>query len=340
MKFTFAISNAASGLDLAAQMCLFEKGDEVIIPAHTYTASAYPFIKHGAKISWADIDLETRVVNLESVMAAYSNKTKAIVIVHLYGFGVDIEPIINFAKERNLLVIEDVAQAMGVQIGSKFAGSFGDISVFSFHSHKNITTLGEGGMICCNDKRYGEILPMLRHNGHSSYAEERENYWLPAMGNLELPVLDGRALFPSNYCLGEVECAIGAKLIDRVDSINTEKRSKAINFIDELNKYEELNFHRVETNRHNYHLLAARVIGINRNNLIKKLSVDYGIQCATQYMPLYRYPFYKSLGYGESQAINSNKFYDQMISFPFHSAIAESDIHYIIESVKSVLDNE
>ena len=85
----FALSNAASALDLVAQLCQFNDGDEIIIPAHTYIASAYPFIKHGAKIVWCDIDPSTRVISLETIKKIFTKKTKAILAVHLYGFCVD-----------------------------------------------------------------------------------------------------------------------------------------------------------------------------------------------------------------------------------------------------------
>ena len=104
VKNSFVLNSAASGLELSAQLCQFKSGDEVIIPAHTYTASAYPFIKKGAKVIWADIDLTTRVVSAETIEACISSKTKAIVVVHLYGYGADMPEILALAKKKNLIV--------------------------------------------------------------------------------------------------------------------------------------------------------------------------------------------------------------------------------------------
>ena len=147
----FALNNATAALDLSAQLCQFKPGDEVIIPGHTFTASAYPFLKKGAKIAWADIDLETRVVTAEAIERCITQNTKAIVVVHLYGYGADMPAIMQLANKHNLLVIEDTAQALGVEIEGQMAGTFGDFGVFSFHSHKNMTTLGEGGMFTVKD---------------------------------------------------------------------------------------------------------------------------------------------------------------------------------------------
>jgi perosamine synthetase len=337
-KYAFAVCNATAALELAAQMCLFKEGDEIIAPSHTFTASVYPFIKKGAKVVWADIDLNTRVITLENIKKCITPKTKAIVAVHLYGFIIpEIEEIANFAKENGILLIEDAAQALGTSINGKKAGTFGDFGVFSFHSHKNITTLGEGGMLIVKDKKYADIIPMLRHNGHCDFSFEREDYWKPAMGNVDLPELNGEYLMPNNYCIGEVECALGTKLLDRIDEINAFKRKRAMRFIDELSEFDDLVFHRVNDERHNYHLLAAYVKNKKRDEIMKKLVYDKKIQCVVQYYPLNRYPLYKKLGFGNANCPNTDEFFDNMISFPFHHWMSDEDFEYMLESTKEVM---
>ena len=337
-KYAFSLNNATAALEMAAQMCLFGEGDEVIAPAHTFTSSVYPFIKKGAKVAWADIDLRTRVVTLESIKRCITPNTKAIIAVHLYGFIIpEIQAIADFAKENDILLIEDVAQAMGTQINGKKAGTFGDFGVFSFHSHKNITTLGEGGMLTVQDKKYADIIPMLRHNGHCGFSCEREHYWQPAMGNLDLPNVDGKELMPNNYCLGEVECALGAKLLERLDTMNAQKRARAIKFIDELREFKELVFHRVEDARHNYHLLVAYVRNGKRDEIMKKLVYDKKIQCIVQYYPLNRYPLYQKLGFGSAECPNTDEFFNNMISFPFQHWMNYEDFKYMLQSTKDVM---
>jgi len=339
-NYAFAVNNATAALEMAAQLCQFNDSDEFICPAHTFTASAYPFIKKGANPVWADIELYTRVVSLETIKKCVTPKTKAVVVVHLYGFIIpDIKEIAEFCKVNNILLIEDVAQAMGTSIDGKKAGTFGDFGIFSFHSHKNITTLGEGGMFVVKYKKYADIIPMLRHNGHCSWEFERKNYWTPAMGNVDLPELDGKHLMPNNYCLGEVECTLGIKLLDRLDILNEEKRKRALYFIDEVCRVSSLlKFHRVEDSRHNYHLLVAQVAEDKRDIFMKKMNEEKGVQCVVQYYPLNRYDLYKKLGFGEANCPNTDDFFDNMVSFPFHHMMNDEDFNYMLNSTKEVLE--
>jgi perosamine synthetase len=333
----FAVCNATAALEMTAQLARLQRGDEVIIPSHTFTSSAYPFAKRGIKIVWADIDPKTRVVNPQTLIAQISPKTKAIVVVHLYGYGADMPEILEIAKAHKLMVIEDAAQALGVDIEGKKAGTFGDFGVFSFHSAKNITTLGEGGMLVVKDDKIAGQVPMLRHNGHCSFPFEREDYWIPAMGNLDFPQLENEILWPNNYCLGEVECALGAKLLDRIDAINQKKRDRAIMFIDALSDFPELEFHRVLSSRHNYHLLAAKLNNGKRDKFIRKMAHDKKIQCVVQYYPLNRYPLYQKAGFGHANCPQADDFFDNMISFPFHYRLTNDELDYILQSTKEVL---
>lgn len=334
----FAVSNATVALELAAQLCQLSRDDEVIIPTHTFTSSAYPFARTGAKLVWADIDLATRVVTAETIIPCLSSRTKVIVVPHLYGYGASMVDIMALAKEHNLLVVEDAAQAVGVSVDGQYAGTFGDFGIYSFHSHKNISTLGEGGMLVLQSSDIAKVVPLLRHNGHCDFPFERADYWKPAMGNVDFPVLNTRRLWPMNACLGEVECAVGEKLLDRVDQINEEKRRRAIQFIDNLNAYPELVFHREDTTRHNYHLLTAMVTNDLRDQFIRRMADHHRIQCVVQYCPLNRYPFYSTLGFGEANCPKTDLFYDNMVSFPFHHMLTDSQISLIIDSAKETLD--
>lgn len=333
----YAVCNATAALELAAQLCRFRPGDEVIIPSHTFTASAYPFIKKGARPVWADIDPVSRVVTAGTLEARITPRTRALVVVHLYGYGADMPSIMDLAERHNLLVIEDTAQALGVDIDGRKAGTFGDFGIFSFHSHKNITTLGEGGMLRVRDPRLAALVPMLRHNGHIPFPEPRSDYWIPAMGNVDLPEIDGEILFPNNYCLGEVECALGVKLLDRLSIINEEKRHAALRFIDALGDCPELDFHRVSEGRHNYHLLAARVANGWRDMFIRRMASVHGIQCVVQYCPLNRYPFYQKLGYGMADCPVADDFFDNMVSFPFQHMLLAAEREELVQAARETV---
>ena len=333
----FALNNGTSALEIAAQLCLFSDGDEVIIPGHTYTSTAYPFVKKGAKIVWSDIDLTTRVVSVETIAKCLTSKTKAIVVVHLYGYSADMPSIMKFARQHDLLVIEDAAQALGVFIDGRMVGTFGDFGVYSFHSHKNLSTLGEGGMLTVLSDKQASLIPMLRHNGHCAFGFEREDYWIPAMGNVDIPILNGEKLWPSNYCIGEVECALGCKLLDRIIDMNAQKRQRALCFIEALSGFPQIEFHKVTNDRHGYHLLVGKFPnGHTRDKFIRKMALE-GVQCVVQYYPLYRYDLYKKIGLQHANCHNTDLFFDSMVSFPFHHMITDNDFTWMIEVTKNVL---
>ena len=139
-KGAFAVSSAAAALEIIALLLQLRKNDEVIIPAHTYCASAIPFARNNAKIIWSDIDLKTRTVDIDDIIKKINKKTKAIVIVHLYGYAVDFSKIKKICKKRNIKIIEDCAQSLGAEVNGKKVGSIGDFSCFLF-MHKKILQL-------------------------------------------------------------------------------------------------------------------------------------------------------------------------------------------------------
>ena len=337
-SYSFAVCNATAGLEMVAQLCEFKEDDEFIIPSHTYTSSAYPFVKKGATPVWADIDLQTLVVTADTIRPLITKRTKAIVVVHLYGYVAHMPSIVALANEYNLLVIEDAAQSIGSDIDGQQSGTFGDYGIFSFHSHKNMTTLGEGGMVTVKDPEVAAKFPMLRHNGHCNFDYNRENYWIPAMGHVDIPKINGTNMMPNNVCLGEIESALGIQLLKRLDSMNQEKRGRALAFIDALKDYPELVFNREESTRHNYHLLVAQITEEKRNNFLRKMSNEEKIQCVVQYYPLNRYDFYKKLGFGTADCPNTDAFFDNMVSFPFQQTLSEDDLRKMVEATKNVLD--
>lgn len=336
-KHAFATSSALGALDISAMLCQFQEGDEVICPAHTYAASAYPFAKYGAKIVWADINADTFVIDLNQIEKVFTPKTKAIIVVHLYGLPANMHEIMQFAKDKNILVIEDCAQAIGATINQSQVGSFGDIGVFSFQSHKNISTLGEGGMITTNNDAFATLIPGLRHNGHKPYNRPDPNYyWLPAMVNLDFDISN---IWPDNYCLGEVQCALGNQMIKRVDQIIKVRKERFHKFKEAFAnmpiKIQEI----PEGYLSAHHLLPFQNLHprLSRDEIIHKLAYEYGIQCVVQYYPLYRYPLFHKAGFGSLGLKNTDNFFDNMVSIPFHYWLEDEEFNLIIESIKDLL---
>jgi len=337
-KNVFAVSSAAAALEIIALLAGIKKDDEVIIPAHTYCASAIPFARSGAKIIWADINFENRVVDLNDIKRKITRRTKAIILVHLYGYALDFRKIILYCKKRKIKIIEDCAQALGAEIDGKKAGSLGDFSCFSFHAQKNITTLGEGGMIYVKDNKLASKVKGLRHNGHCNFKFERKDYWKPAMGNLDL---DLKNKWPYKFTLSEIQCGAGIVMMKKLDKLNSIRTKRANKFIKHLSKFDEIIFHKPQKKlSHVYHLLSAYykpTRQINRNHLIEKLYKNFSIKCAVQYYPLYKYSLFKKMGLGKAKCKNTEEFYNNMISFPFHVWMSDKEFDYLISSVKKSL---
>ncbi|ULH30129.1 DegT/DnrJ/EryC1/StrS family aminotransferase [Leptospira weilii] len=335
----FGVTNATHALELIADLTGLKSGDEVIIPGHTYCASAIPFGRTGATLVWADIDPETFLISFESIQKLVTNKTKAIVVVHLYGMVIpDISEIAKFAKSKNILLIEDCAQSLGAVLNGKSCGTFGDFAAFSFHGQKNITTMGEGGILTLKNVSLAGKVPGLRHNGHAPFLNKTD-YWKPAMSNVDLD-LDG--IWPHNFSLTEAQAALGSVLLKRIALLTEERRKRAQKFINSFNEFEELSFQKQNDSKaHSYHLLVAKYKAVkngkSRDDLISILSKKYKIQVIVQYYPLYRYDLFKKMGYAKAVCPASDDFFDNMISFPFHIWMNENDFDYMIASIKQAL---
>lgn len=335
-----AVNSCSSALELSAILSEIGPGDEVIMPAHTFVATTVPFARHGVTVRWADIDPDTRVISVESISKLITNKTKVIVVVHLYGLPADMDPIMKLAEEHNIIVVEDCAQAPGAHYKGKRLGSIGHFGCFSFHTHKNMNTLGEGGMLTVRDAKHGIAARRLRWMGNWPFENEREFYWKPAMGNIVQPI-PGR--WPANYCMGEPNAAVGRLLLKRIDAINAQRRHQAKRFIDALKKYPELSFQHVPVEtEHAYHLMAARydgeAFGKTRDDLIEILFKKYNLKCIVQYWPLNRTELFKKFGWGDANIPETDNYYNKMISFPWWSDMSDELIDDMAERTSLALE--
>ncbi|MBN1341127.1 MAG: DegT/DnrJ/EryC1/StrS family aminotransferase [Phycisphaerae bacterium] len=337
---SMAVCNGSAALELSAILSGLESGSEVIIPAHTFVSTAVPFARTGASVRWADIDPETRLVTAGTIEPLLSPRTKVIVVVHLYGLTVDMDPIMALAGRHGALVVEDCAQAPGARYKGRRVGSIGDFGCFSFHTHKNITTLGEGGMLSVRDKKHGEQARRLRWMGNWPFPGPRERYWLPAMGDLVEPI-PGR--WPHNFCMGEPNCAVGRLLIKRIDRINSQRQRQAQRFMHPFLDFGEISFQTVpEGCQHVYHLMSARydgwACGKTRDDLIQLLHEKYNLKCIVQYWPLHRTELFSRHGFGLADVPETDRFFDNMISFPWWSDMPEDLIDDMAERVRLAID--
>ncbi len=335
----FAVANATHALSLAATLCGVGPGDEVIIPAYTFCASAIPFGKAGAKIVWGDINPDTWTIDPEDIRRKITPKTKAIVCVHLLGMPCDMPAIMAIAREHGLRVVEDCAQALDARINGQHVGSFGDFGCFSFHGAKTMTTLGEGGMLTVKSDADARLTPGIRHNGCCGFDFPRDRYWLPAMSNVDVDI-DG--FWPNNFCIGEAQCALGSVQLktlagysDTIIAQNDKLRAL-------LADVPEISFNKIPAGyrhvRHQYvQHFDGSAFGKNRDDLMDLLTTKYGIRSIVQYYPLYRYPLFQKLGAGAFDCPVLESWWDNTFSVPMWIGMTDEELEIIAGSIKSAI---
>ncbi|MDP6152349.1 MAG: DegT/DnrJ/EryC1/StrS family aminotransferase [Phycisphaeraceae bacterium] len=335
-----ALSSCSSALELAANMSQLGPDDDVIIPAHTYVATAVPFARTGANITWADIDANSRVLSADSVRSLVRDQTRAVVAVHLYGMPVDMDAIMEVADEYGLIVVEDCAQAPGATYKGRRVGSIGDYGCFSFHSAKNITTLGEGGMLAVKEAHDGEVARRLRWMGNWPWEAGRERDWVPSGNNLVVP-MPGQ--WPVNFCLSEISAAVGRAMLKRLDAINEQRRHQANRLIDALADYPELDFpHADYEHEHVYYMAPAcydgGAHGKSHDDLIELLRNKYKLHTNVGNWPLYRSELFDQFGFGEADVPEVDRFYDNMVIFPWWSDMPDDLIDDMASRTRAAMD--
>ena len=188
-KHSYAVCNGSAALELAVKAIGIEPGDEVIMPTFTIISCALAVVKAGASAVYVDADPLTWNMKVEDIEAHITERTKAIMAVHIYGLTVDMDPLLEIANKYNLKVIEDAAEVIGQTYKGKPCGSFGDISTLSFYPNKHITT-GEGGMVLVNDDHLGEKCKSLRNLcfGKKDRFYHEDIGWNFRMSNLQAAV--------------------------------------------------------------------------------------------------------------------------------------------------------
>jgi dTDP-4-amino-4,6-dideoxygalactose transaminase len=336
-NYAFAVDNATSALRLSAIMCRVGPGDEVIAPGYTFCASAIPFGMTGATLVWADIDPETWVIDPADIERKITERTKVLLVVHLLGMPANMPAIMEIAQKNNLRVVEDCAQAPGASISGKKVGTFGDFGCFSFHGAKNITTLGEGGMLTVKSDADAAITPGLRHNGVRPFPAGRERYWVPAMSNVDV---DLEEVWPNNFSIGEAQCALGSELLKTLDQNNDVLIAQANRLRAALADIPEIRFARIpEGHRHIFHQFVLHfdgsAFGKNRNDLLDFLTGEAGIRAIVQYYPLFRYPLFQKLGAADQQCPVLDDWWDNSFSFPWWIGMPEETMDYLVDSLKA-----
>lgn len=206
-KFGIAVSNGSGALDIAVQALKIGSGDEVIMPTFTIISPAQSVVRAGAIPVLIDSDPTTFNMDVSQIEAKITSKTKAIIVVHIYGLPVDMDPVLELCKKHNLYLIEDAAEMHGQTYKGKMCGSFGDISIFSFYPNKHITT-GEGGMLLTNNPELAERCSKLRN---LAFEPKGRRFIHHELG--------------WNYRMTNMQAALGLAQLEKIEAHVTKKRS-------------------------------------------------------------------------------------------------------------------
>lgn len=338
-EHAFGVSNCTSALKLAGIFAGIRPGDEVIVPAYTYCATAIPFGDLGAKIVWGDIHPDTWTLDPKDFERKITDRTKAVVPVHLLGIPCDMKEIMRIADSHGITVIEDCAQALDCGIDGQHVGTFGQFGCFSFHAAKAMTTLGEGGMLVVKDREIATRVPGIRHNGLAAYQGVRERYWLPAMSTVE-NFWPGQ--WPQNFCIGEAQCALGSEELKSVLFNNEILIEQDRKIKQALADVPEISFPGVvDGGRYVVHQYVLHFDGsefdADRDDLMDLLTTRFGLRTIVQYHPLYRYPLFQELNPGPHDCPVLDGWWDNSFSLPWWCGIDDDIIEIMTSSVREAI---
>ena len=297
-KYAIAVNSGTSALHIAIAACDIGPGDEVIVPPFTFTATASAVLMNNAIPIFADIDPDTFCIDPRRIRDAITDKTKAIIPVHIYGKSADMDRIMAVAKERGLVVIEDACQAPGSRYKGRKVGSIGDVSAFSFVETKNMV-IGEGGMVTTNDDRIAERCRMVRNHGEVWTKGKPREYLSNMLGY--------------NFRMTEIVAAIGIEQLKRLDLLNDSRKKNAAFLQDNLGALKGikvLQFNEDEV----CHLFAVlfdeEEASISKEKFIELMDSE-GIPLSRGYPhPLYKNPvFQEKIAYGDKGCPYSYPFY-------------------------------
>ena len=330
-KYAIGVSNATSALYLSILANNIGKGDEVIIPDMTFVATANAVIHSGATPVFADVEIDSMNISLESIKRKINKKTKAILPVHFAGRACNMKAIVKIAKKNNLKLIEDCAHAIGARINEKHVGTFGNCGCFSFYPTKNITTI-EGGMVITNSKKIADRISSLRNHGLTKTLTQRYSKGKP----WDYDVIQSGY----NYRLDEIRSALGISQLKRIDNLN-EKRKKIYKYYN--NKFEEEKeitiFKSSNKKDHAYHLYIIRInkeSKISRDQLFTKL-LNLGIKTTVHYKPLHKFTAFKKFNKNNSEFKKCENLYREIISLPFYPNMPKKDQQYVIDSILKII---
>lgn len=325
-KYAVAIANGTAALHAACYAAGIGEGDEVITTSITFAASANCVLYCGGTPVFADIKPDTYNIDPEDVRRKITDKTKAIIAVHFTGQPCEMDEIHAIAKEHNLLVIEDAAHALGADYKGTKIGALSDMTTFSFHPVKHITT-GEGGMITTNNEKLYERLVLFRSHGitrNEKLMTKNEGGWY--YQQLELGY---------NYRITDIQCALGVSQMKKLDRFVARRRELVERYNEAFKKVDGMICPvQAQGCNNSWHLYVVQVT--NRKEVYDKLR-EAGIYANVHYIPVYKHPYYQENGYADVCCPNAEELYAHMLSLPLYPGMTDQEQEYVIKTLYSII---
>ena len=334
VKNTIAVNSCTAALHLSLLVIKIKKGDEVILPAMTFTATANAIIHAGGIPVFADCEIGSMNIDIKDIERKITKKTKAIIPVHFAGRPCEMDKILLLAKKNNLRVIEDCAHAIETKYNGKFAGTFGDIGCLSFYVTKNVVT-GEGGALITNNLKYANQLKVLALHGLTKNAWSR----FSDKGYSHYKVVSPGF----KYNMMDIQASLGIHQINKVN-VSWKKRKKIWNFYDK--NFKNMPFIKLDpikkNMRHAYHLyiilLDVNKIQITRDIFLeemRKLNIGVGVH----YTALHLHPYYKKkYKYRKGDLKNTEYISDRTVSLPLSPKLILKDQRDVVNAVKKIIN--
>lgn len=327
-KYAVAVANGTAALHAACFVAGINKGDEVITTPITFAASANCILYCGGKPVFADINPYTYNISADDIVKKITCNTKAIIPVHFTGQPCEMDKINDIAKQYNLIIIEDAAHALGADYKGRKIGSISDMTTFSFHPVKHITT-GEGGMITTNNEELYKKLLLFRTHGIT----RDENIMINNEGSWYYEQLD----LGYNYRITDIQCALGISQMKKLNTFVSRRREIAEKYNNAFSNVDGLVIpHQIEGCNNSWHLYVIQVVNKKRREAFDKLR-ELGIGVNVHYIPVYKHPYYQNNGYKNIVCCNSEELYKHIISIPMFPDMTDEEVDYVIEKVKNIV---
>jgi len=335
-KYTVAVSNGTAALHCACIAAGISVGDEVITTPLTFAASSNCILYCGGRPVFADIDKDTYNIDPKSIEQNITEKTKAIVAVDFTGQAVKIEEIKDICRRYNLVFIEDAAHSIGTNYDKKPVGSLADMTCFSFHPVKTITS-GEGGAVTTNNDDFFEKLELAHTHGITHDENQMEDYPHEGMWYYEQISLG------YNYRMTDFQAALLISQLKKIERFKQRRKeivrkyNEAFESLPEIIVQKEIK--ESDTCRHLYIIrLDLDKLTCTRRQFFDAMSAE-NVQCQIHYVPVYWFPYYRHLGYEKGLCPNAEDIYKGIMSIPLYPKMTDQDVEDVIHAVSKVVEN-